>query len=218
VDILKALRGSKGVVQILDNGVDSETKQHWMVLEACLYGDLMDNLIAVKRFSLSTAASFFYQMVRAVQEVHNGGFAHMDISLENFLVNQQMQVKVCDFGLAIQANADLSKENPRGKANYMAPEVASGDCKNPQKADVFSLGVALFAMVGGLFPFAVPCDSDRNFVVLMKEGPGKLQQCLGISRYFTPLLNDLLLKMLTLEDARYTIDQVAMHAFLQSSS
>jgi len=70
-----------------------------------------------------------------------------------------MNVKLLDFGLAAYQNIN-SLESYRGTLTYMAPEIKKGQKYKGTEIDIFSLGVVLFAMARGLFPFQEARSTD----------------------------------------------------------
>jgi len=106
----------------------------------------------------------FKQLIDAIGYAHQEGVSHRDIKLENVLVNAACDLKVIDFGLcAVQADGYCS--DYVGTADYAAPEVLMREPYNGFKADVWSCGVFLYAILYGEFPF----DLDE-FLQEIKEG------------------------------------------------
>lgn len=98
----------------------------------------------------------FKSMVSAVQYLHSLSYAHRDIKLDNIVVSEDFQtVKFIDFGLCVDtADCDANeKKKFCGTSSYMAPEIISGTCLEPKKADIWSLGVALYHLCVGRNPF-----------------------------------------------------------------
>ena len=77
---------------------------------------------------------------------------HLDIKLDNILIDQNMQLKLADFGLSIQTTFETLRDLKIGTDMYMAPEIHNYEF-NPSKADVFSLGVVLFCMMAKHSPW-----------------------------------------------------------------
>jgi len=77
-----------------------ETK-YWQLMEYCAKGELFF-IIANSRqpLPLKQIKSYFLQLLSAVEFIHQSGFAHLDISLENILITEDDIPKLCDFGLA----------------------------------------------------------------------------------------------------------------------
>jgi len=66
--------------------------------------------------------SMFLQLIDAISALHNkAGFAHMDIKLDNILISNSGNLKLCDFGLSTPASSLISKK--LGTEAYMAPEI-----------------------------------------------------------------------------------------------
>lgn len=212
------LQDKSAVIKVMDHGWDEALGHCWITLELCEFGDMMDVLVNYRRFAVKVAAAIFKQMARAVSQVHQSGFAHLDISLENFLLSKDRTIKLCDFGLALPlTEVKDSRIWPRGKAAYMAPEVASGTCQSMVKADVFSLGVVLYALIGGCFPFKRPASDDINFSQLQQHGVEKLLQGQEIYALFSPSAINLLSKMLALEPDRCSMEEVLSHQFIMEA-
>lgn len=92
----------------------------------------------------------FLQMVQAVQHLHNIGFLHLDIKLENFLRDKDGRPILIDFDLSAPVNTPFN--GFRGTEIYVAPEIYKNvnkiRCVYPdEKCDVFSLGVTLYSML-----------------------------------------------------------------------
>jgi len=84
--------------------------------------------------------------------MHNKQVVHRDLKLENILVDENMDLKVADFGFACYKNIN-SLNSYRGTMTYMAPEIKEGKQYDGTQVDVFSMGVILFIIVQGIFPF-----------------------------------------------------------------
>lgn len=87
--------------------------------------------------------------------VHEAGFIHRDVTLANLIWDASKQhTTLVDFGIAIQTDCFMVEEGDRlpGTLAYMAPEQLGGavDCR----ADLYSLGVCLYALRSGRLPFS----------------------------------------------------------------
>src|SRR5437870_5630313 len=82
------------------------------------------------------------------------GVIHRDVKPQNVLLTPDHQVKIIDFGIARGPAANEMTEPGwvLGTAHYLAPEVAAGRPATVQ-SDLYALGIVLFRLVTGRFPF-----------------------------------------------------------------
>ena len=95
-------------------------------------------------------------MACAVKHVHDSGFVHLDIKPSNFFVRDDGQLKLGDFGQALELAKvpKIKDDDVEGDSVYMAPELLSNTLrpieKITPKADVFSLGASLLELASGM--------------------------------------------------------------------
>ena len=77
---------------------------------------------------------------------------HRDLRLENLLINKEMRVKISDFGASSFFRKDQIFSESCGTLPYMAPEMINGKYSG-SKSDIWSLGVLLFVIICGHFPY-----------------------------------------------------------------
>jgi len=189
-----------------------------LVLEYCPNGELFDAVQKVGRFSETEARRLFRQLVRALQFMHARGFVHLDVALENVMLDESGGAKLIDFGLARNASFCSKGHRRVGKIPYMAPEIFSGEEFDPNCCDVWSLGVLLFGLVTGRAPFNKPDKSDAWFRTVYG---GRLKNTISRQRVFTHLsdsLIDLLSKILTQSYHRLTLEMIWDHPWMREES
>uniref|UniRef100_A0A665WQF1 non-specific serine/threonine protein kinase n=2 Tax=Echeneis naucrates TaxID=173247 RepID=A0A665WQF1_ECHNA len=140
--------------------------QIFMVLEYCPGGELFDYIIAKDRLSEEETRVFFRQIVSAMAYVHSQGYAHRDLKPENLLIDEDHNLKLIDFGLCAKPKGGLGYELMTccGSPAYAAPELIQGKAYIGSEADVWSMGVLLFALLCGYLPF-----DDDNCMVLYRK-------------------------------------------------
>ena len=120
--------------------------------------------IARGPLDVADALAIAKDLARALVKAHEQGIVHRDLKPDNVMVNDALDVKVLDFGLAkaIQIESDAPKETASsiatkeghllGTPGYMSPEQADGRSVDA-RTDVFALGVVLYEMTTGARPF-----------------------------------------------------------------
>lgn len=123
----------------------------YLVLDLCangnLYRHLRDAQKSQRRISRETKIGFFKQIVEGVKYLHAQSVVHRDLKLSNLLLNDDMKINICDFGLAMRVQSNKSQRTVCGTVNYMAPEVAGNKPYNPVLADLWSLGCLLYSLL-----------------------------------------------------------------------
>lgn len=117
----------------------------YIVLELCPNGSIMEMVRKRKGLSLPEVRRFMIQLCGAVKYLHKRNVAHRDLKMGNLFLDQNMDIKVGDFGLAALVVTETEAKRRRtlcGTPNYIAPEVLDKS-KNghTQKVDIWSLGV-----------------------------------------------------------------------------
>lgn len=98
-----------------------------------------------------TAKSYFKHMCKSIETLHSNNTVHLDIRLCNFVLGDDNIIKLIDFGHSTDDNCE-NIPNEMGSIKYNSPE-RYGNSYNGYKADIFSLGVCLFRMLTGDYPF-----------------------------------------------------------------
>merc|ERR1712017_18444 len=160
---------------------------------------------------------FLSQMIDVLSYMQGKGVVHRDLKLENILVDDNLNLKIADFGFATYKKIDLLKSY-RGTMTYMAPEIKEGKTYDGTQVDLFSIGVIVFIIVQGIFPFK-EARKEEYFYNLLLTGQ--------IETYFQKVngtglsadFKDMILKLFSYNGKdRYTIEELKSHPWLNSPS
>lgn len=143
-------------------------KQVFIVMEYVSGGSLWDLTQEMGGMGEAAGKFFLNQMLEVLEFMHNvRKIVHRDLKPENILIDDQLNIKFADFGFSTSKNID-GLTSFAGSNTYIAPEVKalrslSDDDRKPyngKEADLFSLGVILFLLVKGTFPFLNADEED----------------------------------------------------------
>jgi serine/threonine protein kinase/Tfp pilus assembly protein PilF len=137
------------------------------------------------RINLHAALEIAVQVASALAAAHETGVVHRDIKPENIMLRPDGYAKVLDFGIAKLTEQRAASDHYElgttavlqtrpglvlGTAHYMSPEQTRGQ-KVDACSDIWSLGVVLYEMVGGIPPFRGETPSDCIASILRTEPP-----------------------------------------------
>ena len=140
----------------------------YIVMEFVQGGLLFDLCQTMGAMGEDAGRFFLHQMLDSVEYMHSRRVVHRDLKLENILVDDNLNLKLADFGFACYKNIDTLKSY-RGTMTYMAPEIKEGKQYAGSQVDMFSIGVILFIIVQGIFPFK-EARKEEYFYNLIMQG------------------------------------------------
>lgn len=138
----------------------------YIVMELCNSGDLLgwiidgrfeDNIEELKRV--------FSEICDAVSYLHKNGIAHGDLKPENIIIGRNDHIKLIDFGYS-HTEVLAGDQEKSGTLYYAAPEMFKKGTFNTQMADIWALGILMFAMETALFPY----NEEMNIVEQILTG------------------------------------------------
>jgi len=157
-EVLMCMSGSSWVPQIRLFTQDKEGVTVGM--ELFTGGDLMTHLERTGTITIEDSRIIIYNLLLALNEMHQRGFVHRDLKPENIAFDHRGNLKLVDFGLAHRIDAE-TVESEYGTIDYMAPEILTETAGYSHTCDLWSVGIILYEMLFGGPPFSDE-SRDRN--------------------------------------------------------
>lgn len=138
-----------------------EDKEHvYILLELCRRRSLMELHKRRRALTEPEVRYFISQILDAVLYLHREKVIHRDLKLGNLFLNDNLEIKVGDFGLATKVEEEGERKRTLcGTPNYIAPEVL-GKKGHSYEVDIWSLGCILYTLLVGRPPFETESLKD----------------------------------------------------------
>jgi len=131
-----------------------DSENVYILLELCTNQSMNDLLRRRKRLHELEVQCYTTQLCTAVKYMNSHRVIHRDLKLGNLFLNDKMEVKVGDFGLATKLEFDGERKRTIcGTPNYIAPEILEGKQGHSYEVDVWSIGVIIYTLIIGKPPF-----------------------------------------------------------------
>jgi serine/threonine protein kinase/tetratricopeptide (TPR) repeat protein len=134
-------------------GIEENPEGDFIVMEY-VEGRTLKEIVEKETLSIKEVLDIGIQVCEGLTAAHEKGVVHRDIKSGNIMLTSRGQVKIMDFGLAIQKGIARITQTPStlGTVAYMSPEQASGE-EVDRRSDIFSFCVVLYELLTGRLPF-----------------------------------------------------------------
>ena len=154
--------------------------------------------------------------------MHTAGVCHRDLKLENIVLDAQYNLKVIDLGMACPYAVPSGFEETVfcGTKGYRAPEIVTMCAYQPYITDLFSLGVIIFSLVTGRFPFGDASINDPYYEFIVRNNQSKFWQNheRSLGAPLCPLFKDLMTNMFAYQPyQRLNLVEIIMHPFFSQN-
>jgi len=203
--ILKHLR-HPNVIRLYES---FESVKHILIVtELCTGGDLLNYVRKRRKLKEDMAKFVFKRLIEGLNHCHTRGILHRDIKLDNVLLNSTGELKICDFGVSKIVHKGERMTEQCGTPAYIAPEILRDRGYEGFEVDIWSAGVALYAMLYGTVPFKA--NNMKELHKLIMKGRYTLKEDASKEA------KDLLTKMLEIDPyKRITISEIFAHEWMQ---
>ena len=139
--------------------------------------DMIRKKMTDKNYLSETFLAFITkQILDGLYYIHKNKIIHMDIKQQNILIDKNLEVKITDFSVSLSYEKVKSHEKIKlplaGTHPFMSPEVLSKaqiDIEDASKIDMFSLGVMLYNLSIGDFPYNLNINLKKNFDEILEK-------------------------------------------------
>lgn len=164
----------------------------------------------MSRFDDATAKRLFAQICDGIGYCHSLRVVHRDIKLDNVLLDRHGCVKIIDFGFAVAIPQGQKLKIFCGTPSYIAPEIISGQ-PYAFPGDVWALGVLLYVMLAGRFPFKASTQRELYRRIVR----GSFQALENVAPEARELIDSVLQKN---QDLRPTVEQMLAGPWMATES
>lgn len=215
IAILRRVAGHPYIIELHDV-FESETFI-FLVFELCRNGELFDYLTSVVTLSEKKTKYIMKQLFEALQHVHRMNIVHRDLKPENILLDDNLNVKLTDFGFARILQPGEKLFELVGTPGYLAPELLKSNMFEgydgySKEVDMWACGVIMFTLLIGCPPFW----HRKQMVMLRNIMEGRYSFTSPEWDDITDAPKDLISKLLILDPKRrLTVDEALKHEFFQ---
>lgn len=141
------------IVNIFDVGEDGDI--HYLVMEYVEGKTLKQYIVDSAPLQPYEAVEIMKQLTSAISNAHQNQIIHRDIKPQNILMDDEKNVKITDFGIAmaLSATSFTQTNSVLGTVHYLSPEQARGGTAT-KKSDIYALGIVLYELLTGKLPFS----------------------------------------------------------------
>jgi serine/threonine-protein kinase len=161
------------------------------------------------------AVALVVQVLDALNAAHNAGIIHRDVKPQNVIVMQSGKVKLMDFGIAREVDANtvtFTGSTVLGSVHYLSPEQAKGQPVT-EGSDLYSAGIMLYEMLTGHVPF----EGDNSVAIALKHISDMPKPPADLNPKIPPALNDVVMRALNKDLNRRYQSANEMSAHLRRS-
>ncbi|XP_075519905.1 serine/threonine-protein kinase GRIK1-like [Primulina tabacum] len=207
VSIMKVL-GHPNIVNLIEVIDDPTTDQFFMVLEYVEGKWVCEDTGPVSSVGEDTARKYLRDIISGLMYLHSHNIVHGDIKPDNLLITGSGTIKIGDFSVSqvFEGDNDELRRSP-GTPVFTAPECCLGVIYRGKAADTWAVGVTLYCMVLGNYPFLGETLQDTYDKIV--NNPLLLPD--DMNPLLKKLLEGLLCKDPTL---RMTLEDVAQHEWV----
>ncbi|XP_060533371.1 phosphorylase b kinase gamma catalytic chain, liver/testis isoform isoform X1 [Cylas formicarius] len=216
ISILRIVAGHPYIIELQD--VFESSTFIFLVFELCKHGELFDYLTSVVALSEKKTRYIMKQVFEGVHHIHSKGVVHRDLKPENILLDDNLNVKITDFGFAKKLENEELLHDLCGTPGYLAPETLKTNMFEDFpgysfEVDIWACGVIMYTLLVGCPPFW----HRKQMIMLRNIMDGKYSFTSPEWADISEAPKDLIRKLLVVDPKqRISVSEALRHEFFQA--
>ena len=204
IEITKKLK-NKNIIESYGAFPVKQSELDCILLEDAKYGDLRNfSMKLLKKAFLTESLLCYicYQILNGLKYIHLCKIVHFDLKPQNIVIDEYLNVKIIDFSVSLHYGKRKDKRiklRILGTSFYIAPELIKEetiDIKDLNKVDLYSLGVMLYNLAYGNYPYGLKSEDSKNYYKILDEIEKNNLEFPNEENFYSPYFNDFLKKIL----------------------
>ncbi len=170
VGVMRMCEQNQGILKVIE-AYDFKSRL-WIFVE--LMDDALTSYVQTlnKTYSENVVKYVLKKTLEGLNFLHVRHIIHRDIKSDNLLMNTKGEVKLADFGYAVQLTEEKAgRKSKVGTVCWMAPELIRGERLYTQKVDIWSFGIFAMEMADGDPPYISEPQGRVIFNIVKKDPP-----------------------------------------------
>lgn len=225
--IISSKLKNKNIIDFYAYSTIKQGQSYFFAMENAKYGNIRNfqkNILKRRILSESMLCFLGGQMIEALNYCHKCKIAHMDIKLQNFVINDFLDVKLIDFSISLNYKNKKPNEELKlpfkGTNFYMSREVLESErikYKDLEKVDLYAFGVILYNLAFGEYPYGLTHGDENNYDKIsekIQKNELNFKNDMNYSKHFLDFLKKLLEKDI---DKRIGLNRALEHYWIKGS-
>ena len=219
IKVLKQIPDNEYICKYYDTLI--KVDKIYILTEFCQGNELF--YILKKNMGINRILKIVYQISLGVKALHENNIFHLDLKLENIMINYKDEIKIIDFGLSKIMNSKLNNKQKykkvktiTGTIGYLAPEIINQQIVH-ERTDIWNIGIILWMLLTEVPPFTIipshlyykEISNLKKYSPFITKNFYKMNKNLDNEQFH--IFYDVLINLLCKDYKRYNIDKLLQH-------